>query len=269
MILLKHHHSVEFLPNGLDEESFLLILKNAEFEVVMIPWHCYFQWKKAANLASVRVVGYFADPLLHFEFQTIPNYRNFILLDFYRFQIDEIEILLKLLRTQTEDLELIEVFGKKARFYRSEWQKKDREGTACIDQVFHSSLFKSKELASRIPDLRFYLMALWLACSREKHFQTNVAPLARLVVAEYQHRLLIQLSFFSQSLTTKDILKDVWPTSPHSNVIFRELTQHSDFLKINHFPESRKLTLTGLFLPRKITVPHSGEVHGFWIETRL
>ena len=269
MTVLKLKYSVDFLPIGFDEESFLKYLKESELDVVMIPWHLYLQWKKAANLSAVKVVGYFADPLLHFEFQTIPNYRNFILLDFYRFDIDEIEILLKLLRAQTEDLELIEVFGKKAHYYKSDWSAKDLGSMTCIDHAFDSQVLKTKEFHNRLSDLRLYLTSLWLACGQEKHSLTNIETLARFVMAEYHQRLLIQLSFTSQSLTTKDILKEIWPTTEHSNVIYRELSLHSDFIKINHFPESRKITITSLFLPKKLTNPHSGEVHGFWIETRL
>jgi len=228
MTVLKLKYSVDFLPIGFDEESFLKYLKESELDVVMIPWHLYLQWKKAANLSTVKVVGYFADPLLHFEFQTIPNYRNFIF-----------------------------------------WSANDLASMACIDHAFDSQVLKTKEFHNRLSDLRLYLTSLWLACGQEKHSLTNIETLARFVMAEYHQRLLIQLSFTSQSLTTKDILKEIWPTTEHSNVIYRELSLHSDFIKINHFPESRKITITSLFLPKKLTNPHSGEVHGFWIETRL
>lgn len=269
MTLLKHKHSIEFLPTGMDEETLTQYLKDHPIEVILLPWHLYFKWKKTSNLSTIRVVGYFADPLLHFEFQSMPNFKNVVLLDFYHFKIVEIEILMKFLKTVTEEMEVIEVFGKKVRLYQCDWLKKDRDSTGCIDQIFANSILKSRELSSRIPDLRLYLTALWLISSQEKHFETNISPMGHVVMAEYQHRLLLQFSYFSQSLTTKDILREIWPSHSHSHALFKELVRHSDFIKFNHFPESRKFTITSLFLPQKPTSPHPGEVRGFWIETRL
>jgi hypothetical protein len=269
MTVLKFKYSVDFLPIGFDESTFLDYIKKSDYEVVMIPWHQYLTWKKAANYQGPRVVGYFADPLLHFEFQTIPNYQNFILLDFYRFNIEEIEILLKMLTIQTEDLELIEVFGKKAHFYKHDWFSKDKESSRCIDHLFESSILKSTTFHDRMEDLRFYVTALWLSCFKEKHGFNIEESVARIVMAEHSKRMLLQLTINSTSMTSKDVLKQLWPTGDHSTILFRELAQHSDFLKIFYFPDSRKLSITGLFLPEKVSPVHGGEVRGFWIENRI
>jgi hypothetical protein len=269
MTVLKYKYSIDFLPIGFDEASFLEYIKNEEFSVVMIPWHQYVTWKKAANNNQIRVVGYFADPLLHFELQSIPNYHNFILLDFYRFRVEEIEILLKFLITKTEDLELIEVFGKKAHFFKDDWFPKDKDSSRCIDRIFDSSILKSSTFHHRLDDFRFYMTALWLTCFKEKAGLVAQDPVARIVMAESHKRLLVQLTFNATSITPKDMLRQLWPTGEHSSVLLRELSQHSDFLKILHYPDRRKLSIIALFLTERLSPGHGGEVRGFWIENRL
>ena len=269
MSIFKLKYSVEFLPIGFDEDSFLEYLDKDNYEIVMIPWHLYFSWKKAANLKSTRVIGYFADPLLHFEFQSIPNFHNFILLDFYRFNLDEIEILLKMLTSKSEETELMEVFGKTAHYFTNDWFQFDHRTTNCVDQVFENQILQNSGLQEKIPNLRLFITALWLACFKEKSPQTSEEPLAKLILAEFNKRVLVQLTFTSPSLTSKETLQELWPTGEHSNILFRELALHSDFLKIYHFPKTRKISITGLFLPVQLSLAHSGEVRGFWIENRL
>jgi hypothetical protein len=269
MTVLKFKYSIDFLPIGFDEPEFMDYIKKEDYSVVMIPWHQYLTWKKAANNSHVRVVGYFADPLLHFELQTIPNYHSFVLLDFYRFKVEEIELLLKFLNTKTEDLELIEVFGKKAHFFKEDWYPKDKDSSRCIDQIFESSILKTSTFSHRLDEMRFYLTALWLTCFKEKTGFIAQEPVARMVLAEHHKRLLVQLTFTTSSTTSKDILRQLWPTGENTTVIFRELTQQSDFLKIYHYPDTRKITITALFLPEKVSPGHGGEVRGFWIENRI
>jgi hypothetical protein len=138
-----------------------------------------------------------------------------------------------------------------------------------VDQVFENQILQSSGLQEKIPNLRMFITALWLACFKEKSFLPSEEPLAKLMLAEFNKRVLVQLTFTSHSLTSKETLQEVWPTGEHSNILFRELALHSDFLKIYHFPKTRKISITGLFLPVQLSLAHSGEVRGFWIENRL
>lgn len=267
--ILKAKFNIEILPAGLTEDAFISLIEKSGLEVVMIPWHLYFSWKKAANINAANVAGYFADPLLHFEFQAIPNYQNFILLDFYRFNLDEIEILIRLLTAKSEDTELLEVFGKTAHYSTNEWYQADQSSSQCVDMIFENPILNSASFSERLPNLRLYVTALWLACFREKMIQPPDAAVAKFILAEFNKRLMIQLTYSSPSLTSKESLQELWPTSEHSNVLFRELALHSDFLKVYHFPKTRGVSITGLFLPNQTVSLHSGEVRGFWIENRL
>jgi hypothetical protein len=269
MTILKAKYSIEILPSGLTEDTFISFLEKGSCEVVMIPWHLYFSWKKAANINVSNVVGYFADPLLHFEFQSIPNYQNFILLDFYRFNLDEIEILIKLLTAKSEDTELLETFGKTAHYFTHDWYQADESSSQCVDLIFDNPILNSSMFHDRLPNLRLYVTALWLACFKEKMIQPAEQAVAKFVLAEYNKRLMIQLTYNSPSLTSKESIKELWPTADHNNVLFRELALQSDFLKIYHFPKTRGVSITGLFLPNQATASHTGEVRGFWIENRL
>lgn len=269
MSVLKMKYSIEILPSGMTEDSFINFLEKGGCDVVMIPWHLYFSWKKAANINVSNVAGYFADPLLHFEFQAIPNYQNFILLDFYRFSMDEIEILLKLLTAKSEETELLETFGKTAHYFTNEWYQADQDSSQCIDLIFENPILNSSTFHDRLPSLRLYVTTLWLACFREKMIQAPEEAVAKFILAEFNKRLMIQLTYNSPSLTSKESIKELWPTAEHNNVLFRELALHSDFLKIYHFPKTRGVSITGLFLPNQLTTTHSGEVRGFWIENRL
>ena len=226
MNMMKVKYSIEFLPIGLDEISFISLLEKNNYDAVMIPWHLYFSWKKAANFHTTNIVGYFAEPLLPFEFQAVPNYLNFILLDFYRFNIEEIEILLKLLTAKSENTELIEVFGKTAHYFSTDWYQIDQESTQCIDLIFDNPMIQASSFFDRFFDLRLYITALWLACFREKTFQTDENAAAKFMFAESNKRLLIQLTYTSPTLTSKDILNELWPTGDHANVLFRELALH-------------------------------------------
>ncbi len=269
MSILKMKYSLEFMPSGLNEDTFIAHIEKENYSAVMIPWHLYFSWKKAANHNAVRIVGYFADPLLHFEFQTIPNYQNFVLLDFYRFHLDEIEILLKLLTTKSEETELLDVFGKNAHYFNSQWYQADQDSSQCIDLIFENQILKASSIYDRLPNLRLYITALWLACFRDKGTQNTQEVAAKFLLAEFNKRIMIQLTYTSPTLTSKESLKELWPTADRSNVLFNELALHSDFLKIYHFPMTRKVSITGIFLPNQPLLPHSGEVRGFWIENRL
>ena len=269
MTIFKSKYSVDFLPIGFDEETFIEYLEKDNYDIVMIPWHLYFSWKKAANYNATRIVGYFADPLLHFEFLAVPNYQNFILLDFYRFNLDEIEILLKLLVAKSEVTEIMEAFGKTAHYISSEWFQMDGESSLCIDQIFSNPILQTIAIQDRVPNLRLFVTALWLSRFKEKTIQTPEEAATKFLLAEYNNRIIIQLTYKSPSLTSKETLNEIWPTAEHSNILFREMATHSDFLKIFHFPKTRKISITGFFLPTQRSLAHSGEVRGFWIENRL
>lgn len=270
MSVLKVKYALEFLPPGLEEDAFIELVKKESLTTVLIPWHFYFAWKKAANLSTTRVLGYFADPLLHFEFQAIPNYQNFALLDFYRLNMDEVEILFKFLTAASEDTEMVEAFGKTAHYMTKDWFPMDHDNSTCIDQIFDNPILKSPNFSEKLPNLRLYITALWLSCFREKApLVSSEEPTAKFMLAEFNKRLLIQISYTSPSLTSKEVMMELWPTGEHSSVIFRELALHSDFLKIYHFPKTRKISITGLFLPNQLSMAHSGEVRGFWVENRL
>jgi hypothetical protein len=269
MTTFKVKYSIDFLPQGFDENSFIEFLDKTDYSVVMIPWHLYFSWKKAANLAETRVMGYFADPLLQFEFQSVPNYQNFTLLDFYHFDLDEMEILFKLMAAKSIDTELVEIFGKIAHYSSAEWFEIDHESSTCIDLVFENPIFQSNAFQERIPNLRLYVTALWLSCFQEKRIVPSEAATAKLFIGEFKKRLMIQLTYQSPSLTSKDILQELWPTGNHKSILFQELSRHSDFLKVFHFPMTRKISISALFLPSQPSLAQNGEVRGFWVENRL
>ena len=269
MTSFKVKYSIDVLPSGFTEDSFVEYLNKCKFDIVMIPWHLYFSWKKAANFNETRVMGYFADPLLQFEFQSVPNYSNFILLDFYHFDLDEIELLFRMMTAKSDDTEIIETFGKTAHFASNEWYQTDQETSQCIDLMFDNQIFQSFSYQERLPNFRFFITALWMACFQEKHIHPTEAASAKLMVAEYGKRLMIKITYQSPTLTSKDILKELWPTGEHTNILFQEMARHSDFLKISHFPKTRNISISALFLPSQPSLALNGEVRGFWIENRL
>jgi len=269
MTTFKVKYSVDFIPSGFNEDSFIEFLDRERFDIVMIPWHLYFSWKKAANYSETRMMGYFADPLLQFEFQALPNYQNFILLDFYHFDMDEIELLFKLMTSKTDDSEIIETFGKTAHFATNEWYPSDQDSSQCIDILFDNQIFQSFSYQERLPNFRFYVTALWMACFQEKRIHPPEAASAKLMIAEYGKRLMIKITYQSPSLTSKDVLKELWPTGEHSNILFQEMARHSDFLKVSHFPKTRNVSISALFLPSQPSLALNGEVRGFWVENRL
>lgn len=269
MSILKMKYSLEFLPRGLEEDTLIEFAQKEKLETILLPWHLYFIWKKAANLSETRVLGYFAEPLLPFEFQTIPNYPNFALLDFYHYSIDEMELQLKFLTTFSNDTEILEVFGKTARYMTKDWFPMDQDSTICVDQIFETPILQVSPFTDQVPRLRFFITALWLACFQDKAPSGAVdEPAARFVLGEFNKKLLIQLTFTS-ALTSKEVMQELWPTGDHRNAIFRELALHSDLLKVYHFPKTRMVSITGLFLPETNGLAQSGEVRGFWVENRL
>ena len=215
---------------------------------------------------GVTVAGYFADSVLPFEMPQIPPFNRLILLDFYRLDQVEIEMILNSLSQEGKKSGFSGLFQKNTPIFYADWFDYDASGTRCIDTVMNSSLLASSQWNQRAESLRLALTSAWSLCFSDHRFLQNNAPCAFLELAEYQKRLAVKLTFENSELTLKHVMDYLWPSGTDRHPSFSELAKHSDFLRVHFFPESHLLEVTLFFLPEAPVLRYPGEIRGFWIE---
>jgi hypothetical protein len=270
--ILKSRFAMEILPTQMTEDELITHLQKNEYGLILLPWYKYIAWKKlesffgALRMQGPTVAGYFADAVLPFEFAAVPHYHRFLFLDFYRFDQNEIELMVAGLVHPDKRSGFSGIFGKNSTVYYADWYDNDQSSTRCLDAVLKTPLLQNSAWQSRHSSLRFYMTALWSLCFQEKHSFPDATPCAQLEIAEINKRLAIKLVFESSELTLKQMMEYVWPSGSHHNQAVNELVRHADFLRIHHFPESHHIEVTAFFSPTAPSLHHPGEVRGFWIE---
>lgn len=270
--VLKPKFNIEVLSSKMTEEEFIAAIKGGNYSVILVPWYKYLSWKKlehhfgALRLQGPTVAGYFSDAVLPFEFSNIPNYHRMLLLDFYRFDQFEIEMILGALVHQNTKSGFAGIIPKNSPIYYAEWFDHDAQNTRCIDAVMQSPLLKSNHLAPRVTSIRFFLNALWSICFQNRYSTPSATPCALIEVGEFNRRLAIKLVFENSDFTLKNTIESIWPNEHHKNPALYEMIRHCDFLRIHHFPESHHIELTAFFVPTAPSQEHPAEVRGFWIE---
>ncbi len=270
--ILKAKFNFEILPTTLTEKDLLDHLKTREYSMVLLPWHKYLSWKKVeSHFGSLRmqgpaVAGYFADSVLPFEIAQIPPFNRLLLLDFYRLDQFEIEMILGALSQADKKSGFAGIFPKNTPIYFADWFDHDGTNTRCIDAAMGSTLLASSQWSSRSESIRHAFTSLWSLCFMDhRSFQTHT-PRAFLEMGEHQKRLAVKLVFESTELTLKNVMEYLWPNADHRNPSFTELTKHCDFLRVQFFPEQHLLEMTLFFLPEAPVLRYPGEIRGFWVE---
>lgn len=245
---------------------------NGEYSLILLPWHHYLDWKQidshfgALRLEGVTVAGYFADTLLPFDLNTLPNYHRMILLDFFRLSESEIVNFITALVFPDQKTGFTGIIPQKNLVYHQEWYEHDRSGTHCIDSVMSLPLLRARRWEDRSGSFRFVLTALWLMCFKGKPRNRELESCATIELAEHDRRLALKFTFEDKTLTLKNLMELTWPASGKKHPLFQMLTEHSDFLRIHQFPESHMLEVTLFFTPEAPSLHHPGEVRGLWIE---
>jgi hypothetical protein len=272
IMLLKTKFEIEVLPMSYDEDDLIEHLEHHEYDLVLLPWYRYLAWKKvdaffgALRMNGTTVAGYFADPVLPFEFTTPPNYHRMILLDLYRFDQQEIEIMLKALTVPQHRTGFAGLIPKNNPIFTANWMESDQSTTRCIDDILHLPIFHSTQWKDRRHALRFFLTGLWsfVFPNIKPHPQPKV--FAEVELSEFNRKLLIKVLFKNSEYTLKHTTEWMWPNHFPQNLSIREMSLQADFIRIQHFPESNQLELTAMFVQSDAAINFPNEVRGFWIE---
>jgi hypothetical protein len=273
MTILKSKLNMEVLPSTLSEAEVIEHFTHHSYSLILLPWYKYLAWKKieshfgALRMQGPTVVGYFADAILPFEFSKMPNFNRMILLDFYRLDQTEIEMMIHSLSREERKSGLSAFVDKNTQIFHSSWYNHDHASTRCVDSAMSIPLLKSAQWSGRMPALRIYLTALWTLCFRERHSMQSTESCAELEISEVNKRLAIKLVFESRELTLKHTMDHLWPAdAQNKDGSVRELVRNSDFLRVSHFPESHLVEMTAFFTPDAPSKHYPGEVRGFWVE---
>ena len=270
--ILKGRFPLDVLPSSLGEDEVLAALQTTQYSLILLPWYKYLQWKKVESffgtlrMQGPTVAGYFADAILPFEFMGSPNFHRAILLDFYRLEQAEIEMLLMALLHEDRRTGFHGIQSKNTTLYHGDWRNADAISTQCIDAAMKIPLLHNGTWASRSMSLRFYLTALWSICFQNQKSKIDHSACAQLEIGEFNKRLAIKLNFTSTDLTLKNMIEYLWPSNTHENLAVHELVRFSDFLRVHHFPESHQIEITAYFSSSAPSLRYPGEVRGFWIE---
>ena len=272
MTILKPKFNIDILPSSMEESDLIAHLEKNDYSLILLPWYKYLSWKKveshfgALRMQGTTVAGYFADAVLPFEFTKIPNFHRMILLDFYRFDQSQLEMILRSL-TQQKKAGFTGIIPKNNPVFHADWFDQDHLSTRCLDAAMAIPLLKSTQWSGRTQSLRFYMTALWSLCFQERHSFPNNHPCATLEIAETNKKLVIKLVFESMDLTLKHMMDHLWPAGgDRPNLAVRELVKHCDFLRVLHYPESHHVEVTAFFTPEAPALSYPGEVRGFWVE---
>jgi hypothetical protein len=273
MTILKSKLNMEIIPASLSETEVIEHFTNNTYALILMPWYKYLSWKKieshfgALRMQGPTVAGYFADAILPFEFSKMPNFNRLILLDFYRFDQVEIELMIQALSQENKKSGLTAFVDRNTQIFHTSWFNQDHSTTRCVDAAMSIPLLKSTQWSSRTPALRIYLTALWTLCFRERHSLQSTEPCAELEITEVNKRLAVKLVFESHELTLKHTMDHLWPSeSQEKDGTVRELVKHSDFMRVAHFPESHHVEITAFFTPEAPSQHYPSEVRGFWVE---
>ena len=273
MSLLKAKLNMEVLSSTLTENEVVEYLEKNPCSLILLPWYKYLAWKKIENhfgalrMQGPTVAGYFADAILPFEFSKIPNFNRLILLDFYRFEQNEIEAMIITLSTEESRAGISSFLEKNTQIFHTKWYQQDHSNTRCVDAAMSIPLFKTTQWSNRTSEIRIYLTALWIMVFKDRHFVQGSESCGEIEILEANKRLLIRLSFEHQELTLKHTMEQLWPNdSQDKDEIIRELVRHSDFLRIQHFPESHQVEILAFFTPDAPSIRYPGEIRGLWIE---
>ena len=273
MVILKARLEMDIIPSLLTEAKVIEQLTRRDYSLILLPWHKYLTWKKLENhfgalrLHGPTVAGYFADAILPFELAKMPNFNRMILLDFYRLDQNEIEMMIRALADENKKTGLAGFVNKNTQVFHAHWLKKDHRSTHCIDQAMNIPLMNSFQWTERNSAIRIYLTALWSLCFREYNTVQTLDSRAELEITEVNKCLAIKLIFQSQDLNLKNLMNNFWPnhSQDHDQTI-RELVRHSDFMRIHHFPETHTIEMTAFFTSGAPSLVFPGEARGFWIE---
>lgn len=273
MTILKSKTNMDILSSTLGENEVVDILEKQNYSLILLPWYKYLAWKKieshfgALRMQGPTVAGYFADAILPFEFTKIPNFNRMLLLDFYRMDQAEIEIMVKALATEGGKSGIAMFLEKNTQLFHTQWYSQDHASTRCIDAAMSIPLFKSSQWSGRTAAIRIYLTALWTICFKERRSLQSTESCAELEISEVNRRLLVRLVFESHELTLKYAMEHVWPSeSQERDNNVRELIKHADFMRFHHFPESHQVEVLAFFTSEAPSLHYPGEVRGFWIE---
>ena len=270
--LLRIQCNLEVLSPKDGVQALLKSAGQGEYSLILLPWHLYLDWKQldshfgALRLEGVTVAGYFADTLLPFDLNTLPNYHRMILLDFFRMSNSEIVTLISALVYPDQKTGFSGIVPPQNQIYHQEWYEHDRSGTHCLDSVMSLPLLRARRWEDRAGAIRFVLTALWLMCFKGKPRTRELEACATLELAEHDHRIALKFTFQDRNLTLKHLMEHTWPASGKKHPLFQILSEHSDFLRIHQFPENHTLEITLFFTAEAPSMNHPGEVRGIWIE---
>ena len=270
--ILKSHFVIDIFPGHTTEEELLAQFEREEYSLILLPWYKYIAWKKidsffgSLRLQGPVVAGYYADAVMVFDFSTLPNYHRLILLDFYHFDQNEMEFILRSFMNQNLRSGFSGVYGKNTTIYFSNWYDNDALSTRCLDHIFKMPLLQNTTWNLRAQSIRFYLTALWTLCFQEKKSVLSSEPCAEFEIAEFDKRLAMKLVFESNDLTLKQMMEYFWPSTSQPNPTVTELIRHSDFIRVHHYPENHKIEITAFFIPSAPCQNFPTEVRGYWIE---
>ncbi len=260
--LLKGKFDITVLPTHFTEENLIEHLEHHTYSLILMPWYKYLSWKKvdsffgALKMERTIVTGYFADPVLAFEFGSMPTFYRHILLDFHRFEMHDIELMIQSLIHPKERTGFA-ALTKTSTVFNTQWTDKDTRSTHCIDEILALPLFQDHPWKSRMPNFRFFLTGLW----------TYVVPEnAEIEVVEYQKKMVIKALFKNPAYTLKQSMNWMWPNHVPTHPSIKEMHTHSDFIRFHHYPESQQIELTAFFLQENPSAAYPNEVRGFWIE---
>lgn len=259
--LLKGKFDITVLPSNFTEENLIEHLEHHTYSLVLLPWYKYLSWKKidsffgALKMERTVVSGYFADPVLAFEFGMMPIFYRQIILDFHRFEMPDIELMIQSL-VHPKERTGFAVLSKLTPVFNTQWMEKDAKSTHCVDEIMALPMFHEHQWKNRLSNFRFFLTGLW----------SYMVPSAEIEVAEFQKRIAIKALFSNSDYTLKQSMNWMWPNHVPTHPSINEMHTHSDFMRIHHYPETQQVELTAYFLQGNPSMNYPNEVRGFWIE---
>jgi len=276
VLLLRTKFQIEVLPSHFTEDDLVEHLGKEKYELVLLPWYKYLAWKKvdaffgALRMKGPTVAGYFADPVLPFEFAQPPNTHRMILVDLFRFDQQEIELVLRSLTDESLRTGFQGLIPRDNPVYFANWQAIDQSSTRVIDEIMGLPIFTSVNWKHRRHPLRFFLTGMWAFVFPEMRAHPSQEEVATLEVSEFNHKLLIKVLFRNQDYTLKHLMEWFWPNPPSGTpallAAIREMNSHADYLRVQSYPETNQIELTAMFVESNASMLYPNEVRGFWIE---
>lgn len=273
---LKSKFGIEVFSSSITEDALLQELEKSKYGLVLLPWYHYLQWKRVEaffgtyRLQGTTVAGYFADALLPFEFSTIPNYQRFILLDFYRWESADIEWILRSLLTTRTHSGLAGLCTRTTPVYVDEWFDDAASAPRSIENCLKLPIVQNTTFGPRTSSIRLYLTSLWSMCFEGRHALPSQTPAATFEVAEIQQKLVIKLLFETSEHTLQRMMGALWPAATGSTASLfsplKEMSRQVDYLRVQQFPESQQVEITGIFFPQAPVLQFPNELRGWWIE---